>query len=155
MEWVSADLEHCPLIRSLAVLGKRWTLVILREVFNNVRRFEDLQQHLGVSPSVLSRRLAEMVDDGLLERTPYREDGARGRQEYHPSQSAWALFPVLIALMQWGDRYVNDGKPQMSMVHKTSGLPVVVDLVPQGSPAYSPAEVELLWAGQPVDQPLD
>lgn len=152
MDWASADLEHCPLTRALDMLGKRWTLLILRELFNGVRRFDDLQHHLGASPSVLTRRLAEMVDDGLIERVPYRNDGERERHGYQPSDRALALQPVLIGLTQWGDRHLGQGRPPMlSLVDRATGAELVVGLVPADRPPPTADGLEVRWGGEAVD----
>src|SRR4051812_45448436 len=109
MDWLEGDLANCPISRALEVVGQPWTLLILRETFNGVRRFDALQTHLGVSRPVLSRRLKQLVSDELLERRPYREPGDRARHEYRPTAAAWDLYPVLVALLQWGDRHRSDG----------------------------------------------
>ncbi|WP_433253545.1 winged helix-turn-helix transcriptional regulator [Streptosporangium sp. CA-135522] len=142
MEWMSVDLGNCPLIRALDVVGKQWTIIVLREAFNGVRRFEDFQHHLGLSRSVLSRRLAEMVTDGLLERVPYRPDGERERHEYQPTDKAWALYPVMVGLMQWGDRYLADGDAEpVRLVDRHSGKAVVAALVTDDTATCAPADV--------------
>jgi DNA-binding HxlR family transcriptional regulator len=142
MEWKSVDLADCPVIGALDVVGKPWTLVVLREAFNGVRRFEDFQQHLRLSRSVLSRRLSEMVCDGLLSRVPYQEAGARARHEYQPTEKALALYPVLVGLMHWGERYVT-GPSQASLLDRRTGQPLVAALVPAGTPSCPPAHVEV------------
>ena len=131
-------------MRALDVVGSRWTLIVLRETFNGVRRFEDFQQHLGVSPSVLSRRLKDMTDAGLLRREPYREDGGRERHEYHPTSKAWDLYPVIVGLMQWGDRYLGDRDgPPVQLIDTTIGMPVIAAVVPQGTATCSPADIRV------------
>ena len=145
MEWTSVDLGNCPILRALEIVGGRWTLILLRDAFNGVRRFEDFQQHLGVSPSVLSRRLKDMVDEGLFRREPYRENGDRERHEYHPTDKAWDLYPVIVGLMQWGDRYLSDPDgPPVRLVDSRTGKPVVAAIVPHDSPACSPADLQAL-----------
>ncbi|WCB95320.1 hypothetical protein DSM104299_04063 [Baekduia alba] len=143
MEWTSVDLADCPVIRALDVVGQRWTLVVLREVYNDVGRFEDLQRHLGISPSVLSRRLAEMVDAGLLEREEYREEGRRPRHAYRATAKAWDLYPVVVGLMQWGDRHLRDGdRPAVALVDRRTGRRVVAAVVTDDVPACDPAEID-------------
>ncbi|WP_216911319.1 winged helix-turn-helix transcriptional regulator [Nocardia noduli] len=144
MEWTSVDLDNCPIVRALDVLGNRWTLIVLRESLNGVHRFEDFLHHLGVSPSVLSKRLREMVDQGLLVREPYREPGGRERHEYHPTQKAWELYPVLVGLMQWGDRYLGDPTgPPVRLVDSVSGQPVMAAVVPSDAAVCSPADIRV------------
>jgi DNA-binding HxlR family transcriptional regulator len=144
VQWTTVDLSNCPIVRALDVVGTRWTLIVLREAFNGVRRFEDFQQHLGVSPSVLSRRLKDMVDGGLLRREPYREGGERERHAYHPTDKAWDLYPVIVGLMQWGDRHLGDpdGAP-VQLIDTTSGMPVIAAVVPQGTATCSPPDIRV------------
>jgi DNA-binding HxlR family transcriptional regulator len=145
MEWTSVDLSDCPVIRALEVVGRRWTLIVLREALNGVRRFEDFQQHLGVSPSVLASRLTDMVGDGLLERVPYREDRTRGRNEYQPTAKAWALYPVLVGLMQWGEQYLPGPRaPSVRLIDQATGKPVIAAVVPDDTPTCSPADIQVL-----------
>lgn len=145
MEWTDVDLDDCPVARALNVVGNRWTLLVLRELFNGVHRFEDIQRHLGVSTSVLSRRLVEMVEYGLADRIPYRSGGQRERFEYRPTTRAWELYPVIVSLMQWGDRHLPDpARPAVRLVDNRSGQPVVAALVPAGSPTCAPADVTVV-----------
>src|SRR5829696_9090325 len=76
------DLSNCSVARTLDVVGDRWTLLVLRDAFNGVRRFDDLQRRLGAARTVLSARLAALVEAGVLDRVPYREAGQRERAEY-------------------------------------------------------------------------
>jgi len=142
VDWRTADLAGCPLMGALDIVGKPWTLVVLREAFNGVRRFEDFQQHLGLSRSLLSRRLAEMTADGLLERVPYREKSARTRHEYLPTDKALGLYPVLVGLMDWGERYVPGSVP-VRLLDRRTGEPLVAALVTEGTPSCPPAHVEV------------
>jgi DNA-binding HxlR family transcriptional regulator len=100
------DTQACALARSLEVVGERWTLLILRDLFFGVRRFSDLRVHLDVPRAVLSDRLARLVDAGVVERRPYRA----GRDELLLTERGLELWPVVHGLMQWGERhFVGDG----------------------------------------------
>jgi DNA-binding HxlR family transcriptional regulator len=136
------NFPGCPVIGALDVVGKPWTLVVLREALSGVRRFEDFQQHLGLSRSVLSRRLAEMVSDGLLRREPYQDAGSRTRYEYLPTEKALDVYPVLVGLMHWGERYVT-GSSQARLLDGRTGEPLVAALVPAGTASCPPAQVEV------------
>lgn len=149
MEWMAVGLDNCPVVRALDVVGSRWTLLVLREMFNGVHRFEDIQQHLGMSTSVLSKRLAEMADHGLVERLPYRTEGQRERFEYRPTEIAWELYPVVVGLMQWGDRHLTGGDgPAVRLVDTRTGKPVVAALVTTDAPTCAPADITVVTTGE-------
>ncbi len=97
--------ENCSLQATVNVVGGKWSLLVLREMFNGVGRFEEIRRHLGVSEAVLTRRLRELEAEGVIESRTYREPGQRGRREYRLTGPGRDLFPVLIALLQWGDRH--------------------------------------------------
>ena len=121
--------ENCSIARTLAVLGDRWTLLVLREAFNGVRRFEDLQRRLGVARDVLTVRLSCLVDEGVLERVPYREPGQRRRHEYRLTAKGLDAYPILVALLAWGDRHKADAAgPAVELVHAGCGGEVAVEL---------------------------
>jgi DNA-binding HxlR family transcriptional regulator len=105
MQWLDYDGDACSAARALQVLGDRWTMLVLREVFNGVRRFDEISGHIGVARDVLTRRLNALVDEGVLTRTPYQEPGSRTRYEYRLTQAGKDLRPVLLALMAWGDQH--------------------------------------------------
>lgn len=126
------DAASCSVQRTLAAIGERWSLLVLREAFYGVRRFEDLQRRLGVARDVLSVRLRRLVDRGILTRVPYRETGRRERFEYRLTPAGKDLYPVLVALMQWGDRHLErPAGPTVALRHRegSCGAPVRVELV--------------------------
>jgi DNA-binding HxlR family transcriptional regulator len=93
--------QSCPLARALEMVGERWTLLILRDLFMGVHRFGELVAHLDIPRAVLSARLGSLVEHGLVERRPYRAD----RAEFHLTAAGRELWPVLHGLMEWGDRH--------------------------------------------------
>ncbi|MFK3983255.1 winged helix-turn-helix transcriptional regulator [Micromonospora sp. NPDC050397] len=113
----------------MAILGERWTVVVLREVFTGVRRFDDMRVRTGIPRQVLTNRLAGLVEQGLLRREPYREPGARQRHEYRLTEKGLDLWPVLVALLTWGDRYLADpeGAPLVA-AHRDCEAPVRIEL---------------------------
>lgn len=114
--------ENCTIGRTMAILGERWTLVVLREVFNGIRRFDDIRTHTGVPRQVLSHRLAALVEQGVLRREPYRATGARERHEYRLTSKGLDLYPVLVAVASWGDRYLADPEgPPVEFAHRDCG----------------------------------
>lgn len=96
------DSLNCSVAHSLALIGERWTILIIREAFFGTRRFEEFQRHLGIARNILAARLGKLCDSGILERVPVKK-GAR-RQEYRLKYMGRDLLPVLVALTQWGDR---------------------------------------------------
>lgn len=106
--------------RALAVVGDRWTLLILRDAFLRVRRFDDFQVRLGIARRVLAERLAGLVADGILEKSAYQERPTR--YEYRLTEKGLALYPVILSLVHWGDAfYAGADGPPMLHQHKTCG----------------------------------
>lgn len=123
------ESETCSIARTLALVGDRWTLLVLRDVANGVRRFDELVDHLGIARNVLARRLSGLVGGGLIVRTAYRDDGARERHEYRLSTAGRDFMPILLAIMTWGDRHLAgpDGPPSLA-THDGCGGAVQVSL---------------------------
>ncbi|GAA2818032.1 winged helix-turn-helix transcriptional regulator [Crossiella cryophila] len=112
----------CSVALSLEVLGERWSLLVLREVFLGNRRFETIRHHTGAPRAILTARLNTLVDNGILSRQEYREAGARARQEYRLTSAGRELQPVLTALMQWGDKHlVAPAPPPLELRHRDCG----------------------------------
>jgi DNA-binding HxlR family transcriptional regulator len=107
------DTQVCSIARALEVLGDRWTLLIIRDAFMGVRRFDDFQRSLDVARNVLTDRLARLVDEGVLERVRYQERPERF--EYRLTAKGIDLWPTTMALLQWGDRhYASEvGRPRI------------------------------------------
>ena len=104
-DWRDTDSRRCSVARTAEVIGDGWAVLVLRDVFNGIRRFDELAEHLGVARNVLTRRLAALVEAGVLTREPYREPGARVRHEYRLTAAGRDLLPVILAMVAWGDRY--------------------------------------------------
>lgn len=106
-------VRECSVARTLELLGEKWTLLVLREAFLGVGRFDAIQAATGAPRAVLARRLSTLVDAGILERSDYRDEAARTRQKYRLTVAGRELQPVLVALMQWGDQHLAgpDGPP--------------------------------------------
>jgi DNA-binding HxlR family transcriptional regulator len=130
MDYLEMDTANCSLGRTVELVGQPWVVLILREVVWGVRRFSDMQAHMGVSKSVLSDRLDHLVEHGVLERRDYQEPGQRRRFEYHLTEKGKDLYPVLSALRQWGDKYLAGPEgPSMKISHAGCGAPVHVKLM--------------------------
>jgi DNA-binding HxlR family transcriptional regulator len=111
---------NCSIARAWSVLGERWTMVILRQAFLGARRFEDYQSGLGIARNMLADRLRTLVEHGILERRAYQEHPPR--YEYRLTAKGLDLYPVLVSLMQWGDRYgEHEGGPPVELVHRPCG----------------------------------
>lgn len=121
------DDQVCSIARTLEVVGERWTLLVLRDVLQGARRFDELVESLGVARNVLSDRLDRLVNHGLLERKPYQDHPPRF--EYHPTAKGGELLVVLLGLMHWGDRHLagTAGPPRL-VEHRDCGGAVVEQL---------------------------
>lgn len=121
--------QHCTVAATLAIVGERWTLRILRAAFYGLKRYADLLEATGCARNILSSRLKRMVDAGLLEQHAYQEPGQRERAEYRLTPRALELFPVLVALKQWGDRWLTrDGQPPVRLLHRECDADVLAEL---------------------------
>src|SRR5208282_1419630 len=120
MRWNELGEETCSMARTVAVIGDRWTLLILRDCFLRVRRFEDFQARLDVTRHVLSDRLKKLVRYGVLRRVPYQERPKR--YEYILTQKGLDLYPIIMSIVHWGDIHMVDsrGRP-MVHEHKNCG----------------------------------
>ena len=115
------DSTDCSIIGSVEALGDVWSILVLREVFLGARRFNDMQADLGISRSVLSDRLARLVELGVIRPVAYQEPGDRVRHEYRPTRKGVGLLPLVVALKTWGDEYLNDGAETVRIVDRETG----------------------------------
>ena len=112
--------QVCSIAKALEVIGERWSLLIVRDVMNGSRRFDELQEGLGIARNVLSARLQRLVEEDILERRAYQESPPR--YEYFLTEKGLDLWPALVALLGWGDRYSpTPSGPPMVIVHKECG----------------------------------
>ena len=108
----------CSVARALSVIGDRWTLLILREAFLGVRRFEAFQQSLSLARNILTFRLQDLMEEGILRKSRYHEKP--DRYEYFLTEKGRDLYPVMVALMEWGDRWMaGEAGPPVVLVHKS------------------------------------
>jgi len=121
-EALAWSTDGCTIERTAEVIGDRWSLLILREVFSGIRRFDQLTVRTAIPRQVLTDRLERLLESGVLRREPYREPAQRLRFEYRLTDKGIDLYPVLVALQQWGDRYLGgpDGPPA-EFVHRGCG----------------------------------
>lgn len=120
MKWNALEEEQCSIARTVGVIGDRWSLLILRDCFLRVRRFDEFQERLGITRHLLSDRLKKLVSYGVLRRTPYQD--APKRYEYVLTQKGLDLYPIIMAIVHWGDVHMSDerGRPMLHR-HKACG----------------------------------
>jgi DNA-binding HxlR family transcriptional regulator len=145
MDWKDVPREPCPVGSALELFGDRWSILIIRDVMNGVRRFDELVDRLGVSRATLSDRLGRLVEAGLIEFADYTDSRGRVRAEYRMTAKGWDLRFVLIALREWGDRHViGAGREPLRLVDRESGRDVRLALVDAGSDTVvDPRRVQL------------
>ncbi|MEP4485985.1 MAG: helix-turn-helix domain-containing protein [Halioglobus sp.] len=120
MKWHELAEQQCSVARSLAVIGDRWTLLVLRDLFLGVKRFESLRDSLGISRTILSDRLNLLESEGVLSKHAYQDRPVR--HEYHLTQKGIDLYPVLMTIVAWGDKhYAGEKGPPVLQHHKTCG----------------------------------
>ncbi len=147
--WTS---EACTIAKALEVVGTRSAFLILREAFYGTARFDDFAQRVGISEPVTATRLRELVQQGLLEREDYREPGQRTRQRYRLTEKGADLFAVLVALMQWGDRWLDERGGPVQLLHHGCGARVSVDVRCAAGHEVSPGEIDLASRRRPRAQ---
>lgn len=148
--------DRCSIARALEVIGDPWAMVVLRGAFQGVRRYEEFRRRSGAADNVLSKRLKDLVEAGLLRRSPYQDDG-RTRHEYLLTQSGADLLPILNGLLLWGERYRphDDPSVHMQIVHRGCGA--VTDTVERCrncGAMMRPEDIAWRKSWEPADVPL-
>jgi DNA-binding HxlR family transcriptional regulator len=116
----SLQTDACPVARAVDLVGDRWSMLIVRDALDGIRRFGDFQRNLGVARNILSDRLGALVNEGLLAVQPASDGSAY--QEYVLTPKGESLFPVIVALRQWGERHLfAAGEPHSVLIEKASG----------------------------------
>ena len=113
------DTQVCSVAGSLELIGERWTLLIVRDAFMGARRFEEYQRRTGMARNILATRLTRLVDEGILRRVPYQEHPVR--YEYRLTEKGIDLWPVIVSLLQWGDKHIYPGRAPILLTHKQCG----------------------------------
>lgn len=120
MKWSELKGENCSAARTIAVIGDRWTLMLLRDLFLGVRRFDDFERRLRISRSIIAERLKRLVDEGVLRREAYQQNPVR--HEYRLTEKGLALHPVIMSIVHWGDTHcADDAGPPLLHRHKSCG----------------------------------
>lgn len=117
-----ADAVACSIASTLQVIGDRWTLLVLRDAFRGVRRFDDFVADLGIARNLLADRLAKLVEHGILAKVPYQQRPVR--HEYRLTEKGRDLSPALVAFMHWGDKHLAHDEPPVVLVHDACGEPL-------------------------------
>ena len=149
MRWSEIGSQNCSVARALSVVGDRWTLLVLREAFYRTRRFEDFQARTGAPRPVLAERLRSLVDDGVPERRQY--SARPDRFEYRLTEKGIDLYPVLVALLRWGDRWMaDDAELPITLRHRGCGQIVQPELACPASGEFVSARAMEAVAPEPV-----
>ncbi|MDX3117717.1 helix-turn-helix domain-containing protein [Streptomyces scabiei] len=123
------DMSNCSIARTLEVVGEKWTILILREVWYGSSRFSDFERVLGCPRNLLAARLRMLVEEGILATETYKEPGSRARPKYVITPKGVDLVPAVMGLLQWGDRYRADPEgPAVLARHRECGAPVGVEI---------------------------
>lgn len=135
---------NCSVGRALEIIGTKSALLVMREAFFGTRRFDDFARRVGIGEPAAAARLKELVEDGLLERTPYREPGQRTRYEYQLTQKGRELLPVITALREWGDRWAaDDAGPSVRTLHIGCGAEVHAKLRCEAGHDVAEGEIDI------------
>lgn len=142
MRWKDLKDESCPVARGLSVIGDRWTVLVLRDCFQGVRRFEQFQQRLEVTRPVLADRLRKLEEAGVLRRVKYQDRPPR--HEYRLTDAGRELYPVLVSLIKWADAHVPSKSPaSLRLISRRTGEPIRPLLVDENTGApITPQDVE-------------
>lgn len=140
-EIVSSMDEPCSIEAAVSIVGEKWTLLVLREAFSGVTRFDEFLRRIGCSSAILSSRLKALVAYGILRRVPYQEPGDRVRDAYRLTRAGVDLLPAIVALMQWGDRYLTpDVQGPVLLRDRQSGTLIHAALVNEAGQAVAPKD---------------
>ena len=131
MKWNDLHTEACPVARGLSVIGDRWTMLVVRECFFGIRRFDQMQERLGITRHVLADRLRKLEKDGVLRREAYQERPVR--YEYRLTESGKTLYPLLVSLIDWADSNVPTSESSVTLISRETGIPIAPKLIDANS----------------------
>lgn len=144
--------DPCPIARAMAVLGQRWSILIIREALLGRTRFSEFKEQLGIASDVLTARLTELVSAGVLETVEYREPGDRTRSRYELTQAGRDLVVVLGAIGQWGYKHADRSKGRPYRFVDGDGQPVIAGFRRRDGAAADSADVRLVCVADPNSQ---
>lgn len=127
MKKTSFETTPCPIARSLGRVGEWWSILILRDAFHGLSKFDEFQQSLGLSPTLLTRRLKFLVESGILYKQRYQTRPVR--YQYLLTERGKDFFPVLVTLFHWGNTHLNEGANAAELVNRLSGQPIQPQLI--------------------------
>ncbi|WP_127104960.1 winged helix-turn-helix transcriptional regulator [Pararhodobacter zhoushanensis] len=128
MKWTELQTEACPVARGLSVVGDRWTMLVVRECFFGIRRFDQMQERLGITRHVLADRLRKLEADGVLRREAYQQRPLR--HEYRLTDKGKALYPLLVTLIDWANTHVPaEGGSSVTLMSRETDEPIQPVLV--------------------------
>jgi len=140
----------CSVAKLLDVLSTKTVFLVLRECFYGTTRFEDFAERVGASAPAVSRALKQLEAAQIVTRVPYREAGQRARDAYRLTPAGRELLPVLLALGQWGDKYLQDGAPPLTYVDAATQRPLGVRVTDDlAGPSTNPDNIEIRWSREP------
>lgn len=141
--WTIGD--GCSAERALELLSTKTVFLVVREFFYGTTRFEDFVARVGTSAPAISRALKQLESAGIVTRVRYRDPGSRARDEYRLTEVGDDLLPVFLALIQWGDKHLQDGRPALSFVESGTGYPVRVRVTADLVHDAAPEQIEIRW----------
>ncbi|WP_460908102.1 winged helix-turn-helix transcriptional regulator [Paraburkholderia jirisanensis] len=136
-------VTECGLAHAADLLGDRWILLILREAFYGVTRFDEIRKDIGASKHALSSRLELLTNAGILTSRPYREPGERERSEYVLTENGQSLGPVLLVLLDWGQTHLHSSGRRVALIERSTGQPVRSAFATEDGRMIGGAEVTL------------
>ncbi|MEU0872201.1 winged helix-turn-helix transcriptional regulator [Nocardia brasiliensis] len=135
--------DGCSAERVLSLLSTKTVFLVVRECFYGTTRFEDFVHRVGTSAPAASRALKQLESAGIVTRVPYREPGKRIHDEYRLTASGEDLLPIFLSLMQWGDKYLQDGRPPLTFVDAETGRPLRVRITTEPVPEPASDDIEI------------
>ncbi len=145
----SWNADRCTMARALDVVRTKSAMLVMREAFYGATRFEEFVRRSQLSEPVVAARLRELAGNGLLEREDYKEPGQRTRRGYKLTAMGADLFPALVALMQWGERWLNDDSSGVRLHHYACDAPVNVELRCESGHTVTSGDLDLVVKRRP------
>ena len=142
----------CPIEKTMAVIGTKSAMLILREAYYGTTRFDDFARRVGITKAATSARLTELVDAGLLARRPYREPGQRVRDEYVLTEAGTDLMPVVWSMFEWGRRHLGDDT-RLRLTHLDCGADATVEIRCAAGHPVPPDELGVAYRGRGTSTP--